>query len=162
RSELYAKNIDKRGSVKSSLDPKTEQKHEAERLRKKGLGGGAPSSSHSLSSRRLLLALVVITVGSALYQVLSPMFASGGGGGSGGGSREPEKKQAALTREQQAEAAAAVLKSLNAKAAESYLKAAKTYQPPAAKGKRSVKSEDVDNDVVEEETPAIVAEGPLV
>ncbi|KAJ2747940.1 hypothetical protein GGI20_000027 [Coemansia sp. BCRC 34301] len=147
RSELHAKNIDKRGSVKSSLDLKTEQKHEAERLRKKGLGMGAPS--HTLTSRRLLFALVVITVGSALYQILSPMFASSGSG------KEPAKSQAALTREQQAEAAAAVLRSLNAKAADKYLKAAKTYQPPA-KARHSAKS-PMDNDA---EAP--VAAGPLV
>ncbi|KAJ1824340.1 hypothetical protein GGH91_000593 [Coemansia sp. RSA 2671] len=151
RSELYAKNIDKRGSVKSSLDPKTEQKHEAERLRKKGLGASTPV--HTSTSRRLLVALVAITVGSALYQVLSPMFASGAG--SSGGGKEATKSRAALTREQQAREAAAVLKSLNAKAAERYLKSAKTWQPPVMKA--SVEDEDED-----EETPAIVVEGPLV
>ncbi|KAJ2816339.1 hypothetical protein FBU31_006615 [Coemansia sp. 'formosensis'] len=145
RSELYARNIHKRGNVKSSLDPKTEQKHEAERLRKKGLGPGTPV--HVSSSRRLLLALVAITVGSALYQVLSPMFASGGSSAAGG--TEATKSQAALTREQQAEAAAAVLKSLNAKAAERYLKSARTWQPAEKKAP------------LDEETPAIV-EGPLV
>ncbi|KAJ2361614.1 hypothetical protein H4S02_011612 [Coemansia sp. RSA 2611] len=151
RSELYAKNIDKRGSVKSSLDPKTEQKHEAERLRKKGLGASTPV--HTSTSRRLLVALVAITVGSALYQVLSPMFASGAS--SSGGGKEATKSRAALTREQQAREAAAVLKSLNAKAAERYLKSAKTWQPPVMKA--SVEDEDED-----EETPAIVVEGPLV
>ncbi|KAJ2063266.1 hypothetical protein GGI17_001877 [Coemansia sp. S146] len=150
RSELYAKNIDKRGNVKSSLDPKTEQKHEAERLRKKGLGPG--TSVHVSTSRKLLLALVVITVGSALYQVLSPMFARGGGSGATG--KAATKSQAALTREQQAEAAAAVLKSLNAKAAERYLKSARTWKP--AEKKASLADGD------DEETPAIVVEGPLV
>ncbi|KAJ2323033.1 hypothetical protein GGI00_005742 [Coemansia sp. RSA 2681] len=163
RSELHAKNIDKRGSVKSSLDPKTEQKHEAERLRKKGLGTGAPS--HASTSRKLLLALVLITVGSALYQVLSPMFANSGGGGSGATRRKSpqEKSQAALTREQQAEAAAAVLRSLNAKAAEKYLKAAKTFQPPGGANPKRVKSSSGVDDSVEEETSIVgEEEGPLV
>ncbi|KAJ2563747.1 hypothetical protein GGH95_004585 [Coemansia sp. RSA 1836] len=160
RSEFHAKNIDKRGSVKSSLDPKTEQKHEAERLRKKGLGTGAPS--HASTSRRLLLALVLITVGSALYQVLSPMFANSGSGGGASRKSPSEKSQAALTREQQAEAAAAVLRSLNAKAAEKYLKAAKTFQPPGGANPKRVKSSSGVDDSVEE-TPIVgKEEGPLV
>ncbi|KAJ1988704.1 hypothetical protein GGI04_006070 [Coemansia thaxteri] len=163
RSELHAKNIHKRGNVKSSLDPKTEQKHEAERLRKKGLGKGA--TSQVSSSRKLLLALLGIIFGSALYQICLPLFGgrSSSGGGSGATSAQT-KSSTVLTREEQAKAAEAVLRALNQQAADRYMKSAKSYKPPAAKAVPPPPAVEVDSAVAddEDETPVIVPAGPLV
>lgn len=123
RSEIYANNIHSRGHVKTSLDPKMEQKHEAERLHKKGLGKSVPASV--TNSRRLLLGLLVLLLGSALYQVCLPLF----GRSSGGRSSRATKDESQLTREQQARAAEAVLRAMNQKAAESYREKAATYVP---------------------------------
>ncbi|ORX73946.1 hypothetical protein DL89DRAFT_263953 [Linderina pennispora] len=132
RSEIYDKNINKRGSVKKSLNPEKEQKIEAERLRKKGLGSGMPGPA--AGSRKLVIALLVLTLGSVLYQVFSPWF------GKSSTSVKSTKPKTSLTPEQQAKAAEDILRAMNDFAA-----------------KRQ--KEDAE---AEQETPAAKAQGPLV
>ncbi|KAJ1667017.1 hypothetical protein IW140_002229 [Coemansia sp. RSA 1813] len=135
RSETYAQNINKRGHVKKSLDPKVEQRLEAERLRKKGLGKGNPILVSS--SRKILLVLLTLVLGSTLYQVFLPLF--GNNGSSSSSSHRSNKKGASkqepeLTREQQARAAEAVLRAMNQQKIEKYRENAKNYKGEAVVG----------------------------
>ncbi|KAJ2777648.1 hypothetical protein GGI15_004436 [Coemansia interrupta] len=178
RSELFAKNIKHRGNVRKSLNPKTEQKIEAERLRKKGLGSGMPLPS--FGNRRVIIAFLVLTLGSVLYQICMPFF-GGDGSSSGRGSSRSAASQAkqsnsVLTREQQARAAEAVLQELNRKATEKYFSMAKDYKPPPKNFDANADANDDDGfiDFEEaarkfvlendgEESPAVAeAQGPLV
>ncbi|KAI7829240.1 hypothetical protein BX661DRAFT_198016 [Kickxella alabastrina] len=152
RSDKYANNIKHRGSVPKSLDAKVQQKLEARRLSKKGLGTGMPVPT-AANGRRILLALLLLTVGSALYQVCLPLF----GSQPSSGGQQPKAKQSTsvLTREQQAKAAQAVLQELN---------------PPVAPQMRDVGVDDFEDEIRklivqdDDELPHVVAEaqGPLV
>ncbi|KAJ1722386.1 hypothetical protein LPJ53_003180 [Coemansia erecta] len=177
RSELFAKNIKHRGNVRKSLNPKTEQKIEAERLRKKGLGSGMPLPS--FGNRRVIIAFLALTLGSVLYQICMPFF-GGDGSSSSSGSRsatsQAKQSNSVLTREQQARAAEAVLQELNRKATEKYFSMAKDYKPPPknfdtngdANGEdgfidfeEAARKFVLEND--DEESPVVAeAQGPLV
>ncbi|KAJ1882537.1 hypothetical protein LPJ66_011136 [Kickxella alabastrina] len=167
RSDKYANNIKHRGNVPKSLDPKVQQKLEALRLGKKGLGTGMPMPTAS-NARRILLALLLLTVGSALYQVCLPLF----GSQPSSGGQQPKAKQSTgvLTREQQAKAAQAVLQELNRKATEKYFSMAKNYQPPVAPQMRDLGVDDFEDEIRklvvqdDDELPPVVveAQGPLV
>ncbi|KAJ1833823.1 hypothetical protein LPJ63_002448 [Coemansia sp. RSA 2711] len=140
RSEQYAKNIKHRGHVKKSLNPEVERRLEEERLRKKGLKSGRPTLGPS--GRKVVLALLLITLGSALYQIVQPLISNFSGRSAGG----TQKTEAELTREQQAKAAEAILKAMNQKAAEKYLKTAKHYKPPAAPANSNADAGDDDDE----------------
>ncbi|KAJ1730089.1 hypothetical protein LPJ61_003203 [Coemansia biformis] len=158
RSEQYAKNIHNRGHVKKSLNPKVEQRLEAERQQKQGLKTGQPVLGPS--GRRVVVVLLLITLGSALYQILQPLLASLGRSAAPAPETSPN-----LSREQQARAAEAVLRELNRKATEKYLRTAKDYQPPAAPKEdnagNDADGDDADDDGVWDE-PARPAMEPLV
>ncbi|KAJ1986415.1 hypothetical protein GGI25_005758 [Coemansia spiralis] len=139
RSEQYAKNVNKRGHVKKSLDPMVEKRLEAERLRKKGLGNSVPPLVSK--SRRVLLVLLALVLGSALYQILQPLFGSSSDSNSSRGSSRKAKaptQESELTREQQAKAAEAVLRAMNQQAQRKYMENAKNY-----KGERDIDDDDI-------------------
>ncbi|KAJ1743063.1 hypothetical protein LPJ78_004336 [Coemansia sp. RSA 989] len=124
RSALYAKNINHRGHVKKSLNPKVEERLEAERLRKQGLKNGLPTLGPN--GRKVVLVLLAITLGSMIYQMLMPLFALSWSSST----NSAAKTEAQLTKEQQAKAAEAILRAMNKRATEKYLKTAKDYKPP--------------------------------
>ncbi|KAJ2403210.1 hypothetical protein GGI23_000140 [Coemansia sp. RSA 2559] len=136
RSEIYAQNVTKRGHVKTSLDPKAEQRIEAERLRKKGIGKGSPTLVSR--SRKLLFVLLALVLGSTLYQMLLPLFGSSSSSSSSSSTRSnkkgPSKQEPELTREQQARAAEAVIRAMNQQKIEKYRENAKNYKGEAVVG----------------------------
>ncbi|KAJ1963694.1 hypothetical protein GGI12_001906 [Dipsacomyces acuminosporus] len=154
RSEVYAKNIHKRGNVRKSLDPAVEQKLEAEALRKKGLRTKAPASVSG--SKKIIVAFLLITLGSALYQILSPLFGSSTRASKASKTSKATNPSVTLTPEQQAKAAEAILRAMNQQAAEKYMKSAKNYKP-ASPPSASLAPEGSSD--AEEDQPA---KGPLV
>ncbi|KAJ2516392.1 hypothetical protein H4217_004618 [Coemansia sp. RSA 1939] len=168
RSEKYAQNVNKRGNVKMSLDPKVEQRLEAERLRKKGLGKNTPMMVSN--SRRILLVLLALVLGSTLYQVFLPLFGSGGGSNNTGSSARSSKKGASkqnteLTREQQARAAEAVLRAMNQQKLEKYRDSANKYsaeEPADSNGEDFVSVTLAASPDSNEEPPVVNAKKPLV
>ncbi|KAJ1905198.1 hypothetical protein LPJ81_002057 [Coemansia sp. IMI 209127] len=134
RSETYARNVTKRGNVKKSLDPKAEQRIEAERLRKKGIGKGSPTLVSR--SRKLLLVLLALVLGSTLYQMLLPLFGRSSSSSSSPRSNKKgsSKQEPELTREQQARAAEAVIRAMNQQKVERYRENAKNYKGEAVVG----------------------------
>ncbi|KAJ2849539.1 hypothetical protein IWW36_002545 [Coemansia brasiliensis] len=145
RSALYAKNIHNRGHVKKSLNPKVEERLEAERLRKKGLKNGQPILGPN--GRKVVIALLVITFGSMIYQMLAPLFALSWSSDAG----KAAKSEAQLTKEQQAKAAEAILQAMNKRATEKYMRTAKDYKPPVPEPAVAQKenSDDDDDEFIE-------------
>ncbi|KAJ2665333.1 hypothetical protein IWW48_000222 [Coemansia sp. RSA 1200] len=169
RSEQYAKNINNRGNVKKSLNPKVEQRLEAERLRKKGLGKNTPVMVSK--SRRIILVLLALILGSTLYQVFLPLFGSGGSSSSNTGSSARSSKKTAskqnteLTREQQARAAEAVLRAMNQQKLEKYRNSAKKYsadEPADSNGEDFVSVMFAASPDSNEEPPIVNVKKPLV
>ncbi|KAJ2550351.1 hypothetical protein EV175_004105 [Coemansia sp. RSA 1933] len=159
RSEIYAKNVTKRGHVKKSLDPKVEERLEAESLHKKGLGKGNPMLVSS--SRKILFVLLALVIGSTLYQMLLPLLGNSSGGSSGSSAR-PTKKEKELTREEQARAAEAVLRAMNQQKIEKYRANAKNYKGEIVVDDADFVSISLAVTPDEEETPAVKVKPQLV